>query len=409
MKRLLLAAAALSLPLVACSASTDRSDEKVLMNSQSIQGGQADPDDVNVLGLYMQNGWQGGMCTGTLIAPNLVLTARHCISGLTPDLKGQVQCAVSKFTTPYSGSKVYASTDMQLSQQSSYTQGADIRVPGESDSACGYDVALVILAQNMDITPRVPRIDIEPQAGEPYTAIGYGAQSDTAQWTAGTRMKLEGLTVQCSPGTCPSAYGVQSTEFLGDTGICSGDSGGPAVDADGKVIGVVSRGLQGCTAPTYGALTPWHDWIMQVAVEAAAKGGYQPPFWALSGKSDPDEPPPVGTGGEGGGSGSAQGQACSATQGCPTGFSCLADSTADQGTCTAQCDASNPCAGGLECNADLNVCIAAQAPDGNASSSGSSGGCSVSGGSERGPVKPVPWIVGALGLAFGILRRRRPR
>jgi MYXO-CTERM domain-containing protein len=405
MKRSLLAAAALSLPLIACSASTDGRNEKVLTNSQQIQGGQLDTDDVNVLGLYMQNGWSGGMCTGTLIAPNLVLTARHCISGLTPDLQGQVQCSVSKFTSPYAGASVFASTDSQLSQSSPYTQGAEIRVPAESDSACGYDVALVILANNMDIAPRVPRIDLEPQEGEPYTAIGYGAQSDTAQWTAGTRMKLEGLKVQCSPGNCPSIYGVQSTEFLGDTGICSGDSGGPAIDANGKVIGVVSRGLQGCTEPTYGAITPWRDWIMQVAVEAAAKGGYQPPFWALSGKSDPDEPPPVGSGG-GSGQSSGQGQPCSASQACPSGFGCLADSTADQGYCAATCDASNPCAGGLECT-DLGVCVDAQAPDGNASSSGSSGGCSVSGGSERGPVKPVPWIVGILGLALGTLRRRR--
>lgn len=397
MKRTPIAAlVVLSLPLLACATSTETGSERVLVNSQPIQGGQIDSEHKNVVGLFMMS---GGMCSGTLIAPNLVLTAQHCIAKLTPDLDGAVQCGVSKFLSPYSGKSVYVSTDTQLSQQGDFVQGAEVRVPSEGNDGCGFDVALIILSENLAVEPRTPRIDVEPQAGEPYTAVGYGVQNDYGAG-GGTRMMLQGLSVQCSASECPSYYGVQSTEFMGETGICSGDSGGPAIDANGKVIGVVSRGLQGCESPTYGSVSAWRDWIMSVAVEAAEKGGYPAPFWALSGKSDP-EPDPVGAGGQSG-SGDPQGQVCNASSSCPAGYGCLVDTGSD-GTCAAFCNESNPCGAGLECSATLKVCVSPASAN---PESGSSGGCSVGGGSDRGPVKPVPWIVG-LGLAFLARRARR--
>jgi MYXO-CTERM domain-containing protein len=288
-----------------------------------------------------------------------------------------------------------------------------VRVPEESADVCGYDQALVILQDSVDgVTPYVPRIDIEPLTDEPYTAVGYGQTSDTG-WSGGSRMELGGLVVKCGAGEC-SFGGIQSTEFLGDTGVCQGDSGGPALDANGKVIGVVSRGAQGCQSPVYGAVSAWKDWIMKVAIEAATKGNYQPPFWALSGKSDP-ESGTAGTGGEGGGSGggststggssssgNAQGQSCSATVGCPSGFQCL---NAEKPYCAAVCSASAPCGAGTSCNS-LGVCENSAAPNQAKSSSDSGGGCSISAGA--GPVKPVPWIVG-LAMAVGATFRRRRR
>ena len=94
----------------------------------------------------------------------------------------------------------------------------------------------------------------------------------------------------------PVARGVASSEWVGETGVCQGDSGGPALDAADKVVGVVSRGSTDCGNPVYGAVSSWKSWITEVALAAAASGGYEPPFWAVSGSSDPPPPGSAGIG-----------------------------------------------------------------------------------------------------------------
>ena len=162
-------------------------------------------------------------------------------------------------------------------------------MPPQGNDTCGFDMAMVILT-NAGIPanvaqPYVPRIDVDPVQGEIYQAVGYGV-TNPALPSSGNRMSRGNLRIQCAPGECRS--GVEGTEFMGETGVCSGDSGGPALDAKGKVIGVVSRGVEPCDSPVYGSVSKWRDWILQVGREAAELGGYPPPFWVTTGKSDPE-------------------------------------------------------------------------------------------------------------------------
>jgi hypothetical protein len=166
-----------SLSMLACGSANDRPDPSISRLIEPISGGQTDSYHTSVLGMFTMSNYGGGMCSATLIAPNLVLTARHCIAPILGDSE-YVICGQSAFGSPYAGNNIYVTNDQEMTQYSdNWWQGSEVRVPAEGNDTCGFDVALVILAQNVPesvTVPYVPRIDIEPTQGEVYQAVGYG-------------------------------------------------------------------------------------------------------------------------------------------------------------------------------------------------------------------------------------------
>jgi V8-like Glu-specific endopeptidase len=392
--------AAGALAALACSATTDA---EVTSRTQTIAGGTADVSHENVFLLVRASEDSAGLCTATLIAPNLLLTARHCVSPGTGD--DHVLCGDSLLGEPYPGSAFIATNDAQPRQGSAIFHGIDVRIPGLGEDTCGYDLALIILKENVpdDVsTPAVPRIDREVVPGEPYTAVGYG-ENEFGSPTHG-RMQLSDLSIACQPGSC--GEGVESTEFRGETGICSGDSGGPALDADDKVVGVVSRGGPGCSTPVYSTVTAWHDFIVETATEAAKLGGYEAPFWVTTGSSD--RPALVGQGGAGGAGGAAneltrasQGEVCDNATACEADLVCFAAGDTTVGKCAPTCQQASDCDDGLACIDAGSVSVCAL-PTGSADESG---GCSVAVAGSRGSLVGV--LLAALGTVLGFARRRR--
>lgn len=369
------------------------------------------------------------MCSGALLAPNLVATARHCVAQLSSD---QVDCSSSTFGALYSTSQYIVTNSPVLAQGATQYAVSKIIVPtgNNQDSVCGNDIALLILSTNIQLPQYV-----EPVINPPMTdhsawattvaAIGYGIDSptDTQGQSAGTRRIKENISLVCIPNdttftNCfsnPSAQALlTATEFESGDGTCEGDSGSSAYDqtqfSSGKwaSFGVLSRGGVSsdgttCVGSIYSRFDAWGSLLVNAANEAAQAGGYAPPAWATSSSSS-SSGSSSGSGGGGNDAGASTGLANGTV--CGADDECASDNCVSTDgknfVCAGPCGANNTCGSGTSCVS--GYCFS----DAPTSSGGSKSGCSVALAAD--PTHPVPWraatlFLGAVGLV--LVRRRR--
>lgn len=241
----------------------------------AILDGTAAPDRASIVGVV---NFAGGLCSGSLIAPNLVLTARHCIAASEDDTTAVV-CDETTLDTPDSAGAVFVVPLPHISDDpADYRAVSAIRTPEGATTLCGSDVALLQLTAPLSTPALTPRTESPLLAGEPYTAVGYGLDGARTDGGSGVRRELDGLRVECVGEGC-AEDSVFANEWRGPKGACSGDSGGPALDAEGRVIGVLSRGKEGCSSNVYADVFDYGEWLRAAGLVAARAGGYRAPRW----------------------------------------------------------------------------------------------------------------------------------
>lgn len=251
--KLLITVAAGSLAVLAgCSISEPSSDVAAETESAIIYGtaSTAAQNAVVMLMHYDPATSSVESCTGTLVAKNLVLTARHCVS----NTDASSACSASgvalrggRIHADYEAESIYVFTGTRAPDPTDPTTGPVARgaaiVATSATTLCNSDIAFVILDRDV-AGPTASIRSGAPSVGEKITAVGWGV-TDVADSPPVRQQRTDIEILDVGPSTASP-----DGEFIVGESICSGDSGGPALDASGKIVGVVSRGGNGRASAT---------------------------------------------------------------------------------------------------------------------------------------------------------------
>jgi hypothetical protein len=188
------------------------------------------------------------LCSGALVAPNLVLTARHCVSRAVTampscDARGQshnglhlAEDADPAMISIYTGDHVRPEVDLP-------SANAVATVHPAGQVLCDADVAFLVLDRPIYNAAIIPmRLHAGVETGDTVVPVGFGGGHENV---VGRRVAREFSKVLATGPTANADTGavLGPREFEVDHATCRGDSGGPAIDArTGEVVGVVSRG-----------------------------------------------------------------------------------------------------------------------------------------------------------------------
>lgn len=311
------------LSVVACSGSDPASS--VDTAAEEIVGGVDDTTHPAVVMLTNP----GGNCTASLIAPNLVLTARHCVA---QNVTQGIGCDINGNSTngDHVGNNYTASSLKVFTGLTPQFWGTPVAVGAQlftvqTKNLCNNDIALLVLNKAVTgVTPLKIRRDYPPQIGEKVTAVGYGAVNDNQQGSGKRRMRAN-VPIR--------SVGKDWNELTGEgeisTGqaVCSGDSGGPILSAGGAVIGIASR-VSKCTDPNASAKYVRLDYHKDLINQAFAAASASPSLETGSGSTIT----PKGVG----------------ESPCTTGAHCQSYLCSPGGYCTDFCN-SGSCPSGMVC------------------------------------------------------------
>lgn len=223
-----------ALALAACSAAPNDpgpSEDTVARAASAIINGELDTSHPAVVALILQEGQQGGICSGIIVKVDAarrvgwVATAAHCVD-VPPVLVVQGE----DFLAP--DALRYEVLDYQ----------ADTRYTGQTGSS--YDFAMVRIAGVDGSTPTIPFVSSPDglASGTPVVSVGYGRTT-----LIGSGVQDENTKRRRVSRTLSQVGGTQIGYNMQSAGICQGDSGGPVLvsTSSGERVAGIHSYVQG--------------------------------------------------------------------------------------------------------------------------------------------------------------------
>jgi secreted trypsin-like serine protease len=232
-------------------------------------------------------------CSGTLVAPDVVLTAGHC---LDPPPSGT---AIDRWIfTREPAVDIGRIAAVDSSTRSTRVVAAEAHPLTRADGQLLSDVAVLYLAAPMVGVPVAEVFDASDAArlvrGDPATAVGYGREARSTRDDGPPQVEFRRKMLELALSTIGTE---QLHATSGDESVCFGDSGGPLF-IGARIAGVLSRGgsALGCSLSGNFARVDVHrTWIDRQMIAACVDGARSAEGCAIQQTLLPslEEPPEV--------------------------------------------------------------------------------------------------------------------
>jgi hypothetical protein len=225
--------------------------KRLISSRERVVGGIATSDYRDCVAIGSPDAW---CCTGTLVAPNVVVTAGHCHGDCSD--------------------RVFVGDNVEEPESGTIIEVADaVRHPDYDDDRLSNDLSVLVLAKDTEVQPRPLADEGVLEAAGSVRLAGYGNTDVDSMGGYGIRRMVDVPLASNDPkyGADVDKEFVAGAPFL-DRDSCNGDSGGPAYVQSGEswyLVGATSRATDSAIrrcgdGGIYTRVAVYQEWVRSI-------------------------------------------------------------------------------------------------------------------------------------------------